>query len=101
MENDYAKQSKWQNYAKNNDRETFMFLFNKDFPMMAAERYEQNDKFFKTLFTNEEMMNHVMVSLGSIVYERLKNGKILDHESGVVDEATPDMYVEDTYVKFD
>lgn len=46
MENDYATQEKWQSYAKNNDRSTFMLLFAKDFPNMAAERYEQNDQFF-------------------------------------------------------
>ena len=44
MENDYANQEKWQSYAKNNDRATFMLLFEKDFPNMAADRYEQNDQ---------------------------------------------------------
>lgn len=46
MENDYAAQTKWQSYAKNNDRKTFMLLFEKDFPNMAAQRNEQNDNFF-------------------------------------------------------
>lgn len=46
MENDYDNQEKWQSYAKNNDRATFMLLFEKDFPTMSAERYEQNDEFF-------------------------------------------------------
>ena len=50
MENDYASQEKWQNYAENNDKSTFLLLFEKDFPQVAAERYEQNDQFFKKLF---------------------------------------------------
>ncbi len=99
MENDYAKQEKWQSYAKNNDRSTFMLLFSKDFPAMAAERYEQNDEFFKKLFADPEMMRQVMDTVGSVLYERLKKRKIFVPESGVVEEATPEMYVEDVYAK--
>lgn len=72
MENDYANQEKWQSYAKNNDRNTFMLLFERDFPTVAAERYEQNDEFFRMLFANQEMMNQVISTLGAVVYERLK-----------------------------
>ena len=100
MENDYAKQEKWQSYAKNNDRSTFMLLFSKDFPTMAAERYEQNDEFFKKLFADPEMMRQVMDTVGSVLYERLKKRKIFVPESGVVEEATPEMYVEDVYATF-
>lgn len=100
MENDYAKQEKWQSYARNNDRSTFMLLFTKDFPTMAAERYEQNDEFFKKLFADPDMMQQVMDTVGSVLYERLKKRKIFVPESGVVEEATPDTYVEDVYAKF-
>lgn len=72
MENDYATQEKWQSYAKNNDRSTFMLLFAKDFPNMAAERYEQNDQFFRKLFDDPDMMQQVMEIVGSVLYERLK-----------------------------
>lgn len=101
MENDYAKQEKWQSYAKNNDRSTFMLLFEKDFPTMAAERYEQNDEFFRRLFSDPDMMKQVMDTVGAVLYERLKKQFIYDPKSGVIDEATPETYVEDTYVKFD
>lgn len=101
MENDYAKQEKWQSYAKNNDRSTFMLLFEKDFPSMAAERYEQNDEFFRRLFGDPDMMKQVMDTVGAVLYERLKKQFIYDPKSGVIDEATPETYVEDTYVKFD
>lgn len=99
MENDYATQEKWQSYAKNNDRSTFMLLFAKDFPAMAAERYEQNDEFFKKLFSDPDMMQQVMDMVGSVLYERLRMPKIYDPKSGVIEEATPEMYVEDIYAK--
>ena len=78
MENDYATQEKWQSYAKNNDRSTFMLLFAKDFPNMAAERYEQNDQFFRKLFDDPDMMQQVMETVGSVLYERLKKNFLLD-----------------------
>ena len=99
MENDYANQEKWQSYAKNNDRATFMLLFEKDFPTMAAERYEQNDEFFRRLFGDPEMMKQVMDTVGSVLYERLKKSFIYDPKSGVIDEVTPETYVEDIYAK--
>ena len=99
MENDYANQEKWQSYAKNNDRATFMLLFEKDFPTMAAERYEQNDEFFRRLFGDPEMMKQVMDTVGSVLYERLKKSFIYDPKSGVINEATPETYVEDIYAK--
>ena len=99
MENDYAKQEKWQSYAQNNDRSTFMLLFMKDFPTMAAERYEQNDEFFRRLFADPDMMSQVMDTVGSVLYERLRRRVIFDPNSGVVEEATPEMYVEEAYAK--
>ena len=75
MENDYAAQDKWQSYAKNNDRKTFMLLFEKDFPNMAAQRYEQNDDFFVRMFSDPDMMKQVMETVGSVLYERLRKGK--------------------------
>ena len=72
MENDYAAQEKWQSYAKNNDRKTFMLLFEKDFPNMAAKRYEQNDDFFVRMFSDPELMRQVMETVGGVLFERLK-----------------------------
>ena len=46
MENDYAALDKWLSYAQNNDRKTFVLLFEKDIPNMTAARYEQNEDFF-------------------------------------------------------
>ena len=75
LENDYAAQDKWQGYAQNSDRKTFMLLFEKDFPNMAAQRYEMNDGFFVKLFSEPEMMKMVMETVGGVVYERLKKRK--------------------------
>ena len=75
MENDYATQDKWQSYAQNNDRKTFMLLFQKDFPNVAAKRYEQNEEFFVKMFSDPEMMQMVMDTVGGVLYERLKKKK--------------------------
>lgn len=72
IENDYAAQDKWKSYAKSNDFKTFMLLFEKDFPAMAAARYEQNEDFFVKMFSDPEMMKSVMKFIGSVVYEKLK-----------------------------
>ena len=74
MENDYAAQDKWHSYARNNDRKTFMLLFERDFPNMAAARYEQNEEFFVKMFSDPDMMRHVMQMVGAALYERLKGG---------------------------
>lgn len=71
IENDYAVEDKWKNYAKNNDFKTFMLLFSKDFPEMAAARFEQNEDFFVKLFSDSEMMKQVMETIGTALYSRL------------------------------
>lgn len=73
IKNDYTAQEKWKSYARSNDFKTFMLLFAKDFPEMATARYEHNEDFFVKMFSDPEMMKWVMESIGSIVYERLKN----------------------------
>lgn len=72
IENDYATDDRWQGYAASNDRKTFMLLFEKDFPNMAAARYEKNEDFFVRLFSDRDMMGQVMQAVGGILYERLK-----------------------------
>ena len=75
MGNDYAAQEQWHSYAENNDRNTFMLLFEKDFPNMAAKRYEQNEYFFVRMFKNPDMMKQVMETVGNLLYDRLKAEK--------------------------
>lgn len=38
-----------------------------------------------------------MDTIGSVLYERLRRKKIYDPKSGVLEEATPETYVEDVY----
>lgn len=79
IENDYAAEIKWQSYAQHNDRKTFMLLFEKDFPGMAAQRYEQNEDFFVRLFSEPDMMHQVMETIGGVLYERLKKPAITNN----------------------
>ena len=72
IENDYAVEDRWKNYAKNNDFKTFMLLFSKDFPEMAAARFEKNEDFFVKLFSDSDMMKQVMDTIGAALYQRLK-----------------------------
>ena len=72
LESDYEAQDKWHGYAQNNDFKTFMLLFEKDFPNMAASRYEQNEEFFVRMFKEPDMMKQVMETLGTVLYEKLK-----------------------------
>ena len=75
MENDYSAQDKWHSYAQNNDRKTFMLLFEKYFPNMAAARYEQNEDFFVKMFSDPDMMRQAMETVGTVMYERLRGQK--------------------------
>ena len=47
---------------------------------MAAQRYEQNDDFFVRMFSDPDMMRQVMETVGSVLYERLRKGKISGYE---------------------
>lgn len=38
-----------------------------------AARYEQNEDFFVKLFSEPDMMQQVMKTMGPILYERLRN----------------------------
>ena len=49
-----------------------MLLFEKDFPNMAASRYEQNEEFFVSMFKEPDMMKQIMETLGTVLYEKLK-----------------------------
>ena len=44
------------------------------------------------------MMKQVMETVGSVLYERLKKKYIFGPKSGVIEEATPETYIEDTYL---
>lgn len=83
IENDYASEEQWQSYAANNDKKTFMLLFERDFPEKAAARYEQNDQFFVKMFNEPSFMQKVIEDLGGLIYERLKKAFKYPMESNV------------------
>lgn len=70
IERDYTADEKWKSYAQN-DFKTFMMMFAKEFPTMAAGRYEQNDAFFVKMFSDAAMMEQVMGTVGRDIYNQL------------------------------
>lgn len=42
---------------------------------LNGNRYEQNDDFFVRMFSDPDMMQQVMDTVGSVLYERLKKKK--------------------------
>lgn len=72
IESDYAAKEEWQEYAQHNDFKTFMLLFNKEFPNLAVERYNQNEAFFVKMFSEPDMMKQVTGTIGGILYEQLR-----------------------------
>lgn len=72
IQEDYAVQDRWQSYAQHNDFKTFRLLFEKDFPNMAAARYEQNDAFFVKMFTDAGFMAMIMEGMCRLLYDRLR-----------------------------
>ena len=75
FQNDILKDEKYKNYAKSSDKETFMLLFAKDFPDIAANRYDKNDEFFSTLFNDPQMMQEAMRGIGELMYSNFRNKK--------------------------
>lgn len=60
MKNDFAKDEKIVNAVKSNDKSLFKYLYEQKFKDVAVNRYEENDKFFMSLFSDEEKMNFIM-----------------------------------------
>lgn len=93
-----SQPKKWERYVKiyaENSEKQIIERFKRE---VKTDRYEQNDQFFRKLFDDPDMMRQVMETVGSVLYERLKKKYIFDPKSGVIEEATPETYVEDTYL---
>jgi type I restriction enzyme R subunit len=72
MQNDFVTDTKWRDYALNNDENTFKFLFEKGFMDMAAKRYEQNDAFFVRMFNDVDFMAFMMNLMRTQIYRKLR-----------------------------
>ena len=75
IENDFAVQDKWKNYATNNTFDKFMLLFADEFVDMAVGRFEQNNEFFTKMFSEPNMMEDVKQTIGRVLYTRLNRKK--------------------------
>jgi type I restriction enzyme R subunit len=72
MKEDFAKDEKVTNAAKAGDKSLFKVLYEQRFKDIAVTRYEENDNFFMSLFSDEEKLRFVMDMMAEIVYNDLK-----------------------------
>lgn len=73
MKADFAKDEKMINAAKSNDKSLFKYLYEQKFKDVAVNRYEENDKFFMSLFGDEDKMKFVMDMMSEVIFNDLKN----------------------------
>lgn len=72
MKSDFAKDEKIVNAVKADDKSLFKYLYEQKFKDVAVNRYEENDKFFMSLFSDEEKMNFIMNMMAEVVYRELR-----------------------------
>lgn len=72
MKSDFAKDEKIVNAVKSDDKSLFKYLYEQKFKDVAVNRYEENDKFFMSLFSDEEKMNFIMNMMAEVVYRDLR-----------------------------
>ena len=73
MKVDLAKDEKIVNAVKSNDKSLFKYLYEQKFKDVAVNRYEENDKFFMSLFSNEGKMKFIMDMMLEVIFNELKN----------------------------
>lgn len=69
---DMSKNSQMANAAKSGDKTLFNSLYDKYFNDVAIERYEQNDKFFTSLFGDADKLKFIKELLLSDLYKELR-----------------------------
>jgi type I restriction enzyme, R subunit len=72
MKADFAKDDKIVNAAKANDKSLFKYLYEQRFKEVAVNRYEQNDSFFMSLFSDEAKMKFIMDMMSEVIYSELR-----------------------------
>lgn len=73
--NDMIDNNELSNFGKNNNLETFKYMYQEKFEDMILDRSEQNQVFFKMLANNDEFRNDIMNNLLPLVFERIKRKK--------------------------
>lgn len=71
IKGDFAKDEKIVNAVKANDKSLFKYLYEQKFKDVAVNRYEENDKFFMSLFSDEEKMNFIMNMMSEVIFKEL------------------------------
>ena len=69
---DFMKDDKLVELAKNNPQSTFEMIFEQQFKDIAALRYEQNEEFFVRMFKDEAFMAEVVKLMLPEVYRKLR-----------------------------
>lgn len=72
MKSDFAKDEKIVNAAKSNDKSLFKYLYEQKFKDVAVNRYEENDNFFVSLFSDEEKMKFIMNMMEEVLFKELR-----------------------------
>lgn len=73
LEEDFAKDESFVNFAKNNDINMFKHEYEKHFKDVAVNRYLENDEFFVKMMNDENFLNYVMTSMLKQVYTNLRS----------------------------
>lgn len=60
------------NAAKSKDRSLFKHLYEKNFIEVAMNRYEENDNFFTSLFTDEAKLKFIMHMIQDVLFTELR-----------------------------
>lgn len=76
VKSDIMKDEQIVNAAKSGDKTAFRALYEKKFNEIVINRYEENDKFFKSLFENEDKLEFIRKSLLDDLYDELRSQDI-------------------------
>lgn len=71
--NDFLNDEKMVMYAKNNNPEQFMKVYNEEFPKKTYKRYKENNEMFNKMMAEPGYMEDFMKSMFTYIYENLKN----------------------------
>ena len=88
---DFVDDEEMVSMAKNNPQEKFKAIYNQKFEKIAVKRYEQNEKLFDKLFSEQDMMEMVMKNMFSYVYDKLRNKNNINYNEHVNENISKEM----------
>lgn len=75
MCNDMVNNERLHEFGKNNNIDTFRYMYNDKFDDMILDRSEQNNNFFNQLASDKNFRDSVMEALLPIVFSRIKKSQ--------------------------